>query len=133
MLNNFVESLKPRYALLDAQETLAKTLMEYENAIQKMPLELIYHPQFGSVDDFVDRLTQVFNKAKNNNEVYPELAVTSGLLLVLFLNKLLESERNRKYIDKLLTIAQEVSDFMVKSRTKLSKEPRITICYDKLD
>ncbi len=121
-LNKFIESLKPEYVLLDEQETLAKALMEYEVAIQSSPIALVYHPNFGGVDSFVDLLTKIFNKARRDNDIYPELAVTSGLMLVLFLNKLLEVERNRKYLENILTIGQEVSDFMVKSRNEIKQK-----------
>ena len=119
-LDTFVGGLNPEYAWLEESVTIIKACKWYEEAIEKT--RLVYNPQFGSVDDFIRFLTDTFYKGRNDRRIYPEISIIAGYGLVNFLHKLLLVDPCKEYLEKILAIAPDVSDFIVISHGEIKRK-----------
>lgn len=107
--------IEPKYVWMSEVIPLAKACQTYLNQIEE-GIEP-YIPEFGSLDNFIDRLTKVFR----SKATYLEVPLLAGRMLTMLLNALLRRDRNRSVYRKFLTIGKEYSRLMEENVEKIRK------------
>jgi hypothetical protein len=119
-LETFVGSLGTGYVWLQESVTLIQTIQWYEKAITET--RIIHHPRFGSVDNFIKVLMDIFYKGKNDRSIYPENSIIAGYGLVNFLRNLLLVDPCEEYVEKVFTLGPEVTNFIISSHDEIKRK-----------
>ncbi|MGD6852102.1 MAG: TOPRIM nucleotidyl transferase/hydrolase domain-containing protein [Candidatus Bathyarchaeia archaeon] len=119
-LDAFVGSLSPEYGWIPELLTLLRISREYEEAVELR--QFIFHPKFGTVDNFIKTLSDIFEKGRKDDRIYPEISIIAGYVLILLLRKLLLVDPTKECLERTLALGPEVSDFIVKSHAEIKRK-----------
>lgn len=119
-LTKFLFSLKPTYVWLEETYSLAMATTSYLKQIEEN-LEP-YHPQFGNVDDFLKFLSRVFKKIDRYPELYPEIPLIAGYLLLHLLEYLAEWRRRPCFLYRALKVGQKLATSMDKAFSEIRQK-----------
>lgn len=119
-LTRFLSSLKPTYVWLEETYSLAMIVDSYRKQIEEN-LEP-WHPQFGNIDNFMIFLSRVFKKIERCPELYPEIPIIAGYLLLQLLEYLAEWRGKQGFLNKALIVGKKLAAAMDKTLPEIKQK-----------
>jgi hypothetical protein len=119
-LVSFLDKLDPEYVWLEEAAIFCKAAKWYRDRISE--IYLLYHPEFGTIHNFIELLSNIFHKKQDAPKIYPEVSILSGYTLVMLLEDLIRLDQNPTYIKTALSIGQSLSDLIEKSHKEIKKK-----------